>query len=767
MFVSRALRFQSIRTTFQNTRSRRSLPNLFSLPRRQALHDAAQQKLQYEAPRKRLTFRQKLEVYILLSATAQCIIFFVYEPIRDYGLFDSIAHWTVFRVVPFKKVRPQQKLDESSIYQPITKPNEIRLLVLEPGSPGDDLECRLINVRLSWRTKYEALSYTWGDASITRPLKCSGQTINATASLHDALTDLRLPRSRRYLWVDAICINQADNDEKGKQIMLMGQIYTQARRVLIHLGKPDPSVEGAMKDIRSLDWKFMPLHALRYCSRAAVFGPVGVFFMDLLPKMKPLGGKEKNFDWAPIMILLQRPWFQRTWIIQEAVLAKRADVVCGNQTVPWAALERVVVAMNMYDGMVESVPDYSEIEQAVEAVSLIRSARRDAYRHVLMPDHWLLHRYILGGSRQEFSKMLDLVQLARAFACTNPRDKIYGMLGITNEDTSGGEYLTPSYDSSPGEVFRRYVLWEILHNKSLRVLGVSSDKDPAATEFASPSWVPDFTRLDPAQRLTRFEKRANYIASLGHPNVEARVSEDGHTLYLKGKLIDTIHTVAAKPTSRIFDSVTSSDEDKQLLGNKKEVDNLARAWMKEAMGIWNAAVQRRIKDGGVARPLLTSDLWAPNNKNGGELTAYPEHWTYFLRALICDRTDWGNFATVGDLPYVAGVVRSWAVGVPLGRMFSKAEQPRVQGTIQAMIHAGRSRRFASTGMGLAGFVPMRAQEGDHVAVLYGSNVPCVLRPTGDGKYSLVGECYMHGLMWGAGALGLVGMKGQTREFAIV
>ncbi|KXX75276.1 Heterokaryon incompatibility protein 6, OR allele [Madurella mycetomatis] len=754
MLTSRVLRLQGIRTTFSNSRPR-LLPN-FGSPRHQtyASQSINQPKFQYEAPRQRLTFKQKCSVYFLFSATAQFIISFVYEPLRDYGLFDSIAHGTIRRVIPFKKVRGPDK-PGSSIYQPITKPNEIRLLVLEPGKPGDELECNLINVQLSWRTKYEALSYTWGDATITRPLPCSGQTINVTASLHNALTDLRLPRSRRYLWVDAVCINQSDNEEKEKQIMLMGQIYKQARQVLIYLGKSDPGVDGAMQDFRWLDWKLTPIHILRYNSRWVSLGPLGVVIMDLLPRMKPI--EEKEFDWGPVINLLQRQWFERTWIIQEAVLARRAQVICGNQSVPWAALERVVIAMNIYNGTVKRIPGYKNIDQAVSAVNLMRSARRDAYRHIQMPEFWLLGRFV-GRSRQEFTRMLDLIQESRRFAVTNPRDKIYGLLGITKEDTRS-EYLVPDYKASPGEVYRRFVLWEILHNNSLRVLGVSSDKEHSAPEFASPSWVPDFTRLDPYHRLTRFDKRATFIASLGSPKPEARVSEDGRVLYLKGRNIDIIKTVAQRSVSQLFDNDISEEERKLLVGT--EDVSFSPTWMKEAIAIWQEARKRKT---GRAPPLATRDLWV-TSKNG-IFKAYPKQWTYFLRALICDRTDLGNFATLADLPYVAGVVRAIADDIPLNRLFRKSELPRVQGTVQALIHAAQSRRFASTLSGLAGFVPARAQKGDIVVILYGSHVPCVLRPTADGKYTLVGECYMHGLMWGMGALGLVG-RGNEQEFAIV
>lgn len=158
---------------------------------------------------------------------------------------------------------------------------------------------------------------------------------------------------------------------------------------------------------------------------------------------------------------------------------------------------------------------------------------------------------------------------------------------------------------------------------------------------------------------------------------------------------------------------------------------MAKAYMKEAMGIWQAAVERKAAKGRVP-PLMARDLWV-TNKNG-DFTAYPAHWTYFLRALICDRTDLGNFATVADLPFLAGVVPAIVDDIPFDKILHKTQRVQVQRTVQALIHAEQSRRFASTLTGLAGLVPMRARRGDLVVILYGSNVPCVLRPKEDGRY---------------------------------
>ncbi|CAG9987024.1 unnamed protein product [Clonostachys byssicola] len=665
-------------------------------------------------------FRGYWKIYSALAVPVNLILLFVYEPLRDAGVFDAAVSSTIFRFIPPKRVKPASSgnVDERPLYQPITRADEIRLIVLDPGAPGDALTCRLINVRQSWRTRYEALSYTWGDPSVTRPLSCSGHTIDITVSLHDALTDLRHRRRRRLLWVDAVCINQTDNDEKGQQVKLMGSIYSRARRVLIYLGKSDEGVAGAAKDIRWLDWKFMPLHIQRYSTRLAAFGLPGTLIHERLPKMKPI--RSDNFNWGNVINLLRRPWFERTWIIQEAILAKRAWVIYGDQSIPWAMLERVVVAMDAYKGLVAPIPDYKMIEDAAAGVHMIRSARRDRHQFVVTPDMqlflWLTQKW---RKLNEYSKLLDLILDCRKFACTNPRDKIYGMLGVTNQDTSH-ELLHPNYDLSPQEVYRNFVMWDILHNKSLRVLGCSWDK--TAPEQIS-SWIPDFTRLDKYHHLMRLENRASFHAG-GDSQIAARLSPDGSVLHLKGKVVDRLHVVG-----------------NHMLGSRWEasVDRLTYLMIREAVAIWKATQKR-----------LESRIRVHEDDEGLGKNA-------FVRALVGDRTDFGRKATLVFLNNVSHMVRE--MGSSKGAVGSSHNR-----TLEAFLTIAMSRRFAATELGMIGYVPKAAVPGDLVVVFYGSSVPSVVRLDGEGKTTLVGECYIHGIMDGEAMGASYGAK--EVEFAL-
>lgn len=697
-----------------------SLPPRHQFPRRYTSRQGKEHDSTGSANPQRRGFRGYWKIYTAIAVPANLILLFVYEPLRDAGVFDAAVSSTIFRFIPPKRVKlaPSDDVDERPLYQPITRGDEIRLLVLDPGVPGDALSCRLINVQQSWRTRYEALSYTWGDQSITCPLICSGHTMDITVSLHDALTDLRHRRRKRVLWVDAVCIDQADNDEKGQQVKLMGSIYSRARRVLIYLGRGDKVVDGAAKDIRSLDWKFMPLHIQRYASRLAVLGLPGTLIHERLPRMKPIS--DDDFGWERVINLLRRPWFERTWIIQEAILAKRAWVICGDQSVPWAMLERVVVAMDVYKGLVAPIPGYKRIEDAVAGVHMIRSARRDRHHFTVMPEMqlflWLTQNWM---QRHEYSKLLDLILDCRKFACTNPLDKIYGMLGVTNQDTTN-ELLNPNYDLSQQDVYRNFALWDIFHNKSLRVLGCSWDK--AASEQTS-SWVPDFTRLNKYHHLMRWENRASFHAS-GDSQIAARLSTDGSVLHIKGKVVDRLHVVGD-----------------HTLGDrwKANGDRLTYIMIREAVAIWKAT-QKRLE----SRVRVHDD-----NGRLGKHT--------FLRALVGDRTDFGRKATLVFLNSVSHMVRE------MGNSKAKVNNPNNK-TLEAFLRIALSRRFAATELGMIGYVPKAAVPGDFVVLFYGSSVPSVVRLDGEGKTTLVGECYIQGIMDGEAMEASYGAK--EVEFAL-
>jgi len=116
-------------------------------------------------------------------------------------------------------------------------PSLYSLAFLYQGKDKDPLRCSFAELPFEAVPEYTALSYTWGDPDIVSKVWIGGSPVGIGASLEGAMKKLRHETHFKPLWIDAICINQADNAEKSKQILLMRDIYQRATRVAIYLGE--------------------------------------------------------------------------------------------------------------------------------------------------------------------------------------------------------------------------------------------------------------------------------------------------------------------------------------------------------------------------------------------------------------------------------------------------------------------------------------------------------------------------------------------------
>jgi hypothetical protein len=177
-------------------------------------------------------------------------------------------------------------------YSPLSSPHEsIRLLRLMPNEDENaDIQCELFEYSLHdscGRTHlYDALSYVWGNPDETLPIFIHEYSFNVTVNLHAALSHLRNHSIERILWVDAICIHQADWKEKEHQIQSMAKIYGQASRVVVWLGEAtgDSGSDLALEAIRNAG------------------------------KRKPDSFTMEEPVQRAVLALLQRPWFRRIWV---------------------------------------------------------------------------------------------------------------------------------------------------------------------------------------------------------------------------------------------------------------------------------------------------------------------------------------------------------------------------------------------------------------------------------------------------------------------
>jgi hypothetical protein len=131
-------------------------------------------------------------------------------------------------------------------HKPLAGDRFIRVLNLLPTS-GSDLRGELLASSLDKLPNYEALSYSWGPPVLSSMIICDGKELSITPNCEAALRRLHQPGKPRLVWVDSICIDQTSIPERNQQVKYMGEIYGQAKQVIVWLGESTPQSEIAFK----------------------------------------------------------------------------------------------------------------------------------------------------------------------------------------------------------------------------------------------------------------------------------------------------------------------------------------------------------------------------------------------------------------------------------------------------------------------------------------------------------------------------------------
>ncbi|KAJ8069816.1 hypothetical protein OCU04_000231 [Sclerotinia nivalis] len=201
----------------------------------------------------------------------------------------------------------------------------IRLLQLLRGKFTENIRCNLLT---GWFNEpesiipYTALSYTWGCTKQPYRITVGNTTINITSNLNSALKHLRLEDKDRILWIDAICINQDNVQEKIHQIRQMDAIYKAAEEVIVWLGDGTENTDFTMNPMALLQ-EFYLNHGGDWRGAAKVW----------LQYQQSITYRYEERSRIGIRELLERPWFRRIWILQEIANARVATVYCGKFSV--------------------------------------------------------------------------------------------------------------------------------------------------------------------------------------------------------------------------------------------------------------------------------------------------------------------------------------------------------------------------------------------------------------------------------------------------
>jgi hypothetical protein len=136
-------------------------------------------------------------------------------------------------------------------YRPISKDRTVRIIELRPSKNKQaQIAFKLKEISIDNPRPYEALSYTWDGQACDRPVRCGGRLLYITLNAEAALRRLRLRDEARYIWIDAICINQASTAEKNIQVAMMAEIYGRATLVVVWLGEGSPWLRSGLDFLR-------------------------------------------------------------------------------------------------------------------------------------------------------------------------------------------------------------------------------------------------------------------------------------------------------------------------------------------------------------------------------------------------------------------------------------------------------------------------------------------------------------------------------------
>lgn len=637
------------------------------------------------------------------------------------------------------------ELNNSSLYhyQPL-KQDEIRLLEVrsaEDGSPTAKLRTFVLGRKGC--PSFKALSYVWGDPIERWPLPIGPHQLPVLQSLKPFLEFIQTrPDTRNtWWWIDSICINEHDMQERAKQVQLMGQIYRQARETIVWLGPAADDSDDAVAFLQRLAAKrhYASLQASKDEKEQARIMAAACVTDEDTPQ------------WVAIERFFRRPWWTRVWTVQEFILSKQVLFYCGSVCLTRNTFSSALYAIWLCSYGTELPVDSSAWNPAWSRRRLLQ---------------WFKQH---GGRKLKDSGPIPLVAML-AFFCDHDasvdQDRIYSLLGLAADSKKlipETRYDTPILDTYTGLTVRF-----IEQYGSLDIICFShifgNDRAPrVSSEF--PSWVPDW-RVKPYPLVVPMmvsQGSGHFIGNLRPVHtavVSAVYSASGdsparavylspHKLECEGVIIDVIDGLSA--------CVSNDESEGQLasLSQSTSAANHPRATSRSASQSFANALELLYA---ICRSLVL-DRQDRYFCHPADIQRFSLDFSLFCTSVLAspssaDRrfSDWfalnKKLRLRGySLEYLAKQICAKMPDVPLDLFDVSNWESFLSRFCDTTIKM--ARRLATTGEGLVVMAPLRAQKGDIVCVLFGCSVPVVLRKDERfSEYKFVGECYVDEYMTG-------------------
>ncbi|PMD19501.1 hypothetical protein NA56DRAFT_647209 [Hyaloscypha hepaticicola] len=657
---------------------------------------------------------------------------------------------------------------------------EIRLLILHPGGGEAMVEVEIVHHSLADCPAYEALSYVWGDPTVTEDIHIlapppaaqiiwptetqetiQGPTIEpivpehhsgdvaasaddsshdgshityifkVTTNLKSALQHLRTPTKPRVIWVEAICINQQDDAERGHQVRKMDQIYRNCSQVCIWLGDAEEDSDLAMELINSITESCLaPMrdNPHKEITFDSTFVPVFEQFY-----------KDKKFacHFRALLSLIIRPWFSRLWIVQEVVLSTSKIILCGNHQADWACFFNTFLFLFLH----------------AKEKSMLEASYRTSFEIIFhqlpltVKERWrrsigmFLRLGAMAISWYDYSPPIVLREALlelRGRSMTDKRNAVYAILSLTSDITPVD--LDINYRLDRLEVFKIATRKMIEQSRCLDILC------DACTcmhgEYTFPSWLPRFDdqalpcgcgsflgstfTFNSSRKLSDNTSAIKpvYFASQGRTAEAVIFGEDGQ-LITDGIFVDRILVVMQRSTW------TGLPNDETELTVPKEWFSLAYP----ANSFRKTTHPHETPDGSELDSQNFEVLWRTMMANRDSPTS-------------CEpaASQYGEEAQQWLLEH-----KQCDLVIPPKEVFARNSHSTFLKFKRRLYDTLQKNTLIAIESGLLGLARGCVAPGDQVCILLGCSVPTILRQVPNierEEYILIGESYIHGMMDG-------------------
>lgn len=605
---------------------------------------------------------------------------------------------------------------------PLKSERHIRLLLIQGSEvTHDDVVFEVFQVPISAielkdpledACKSTALSYRWGDDTSKEIAYCGHDRIEVPIrrGLHQALRRIRFAHKPRVVWADAICIDQANTEEKNSQVRLMSEIYSNALVCVWLAAGYDEVLERVMSEFLKLLWK------------------VGESFADvndapitgLRRRLRSLAHESGVDDpmrlpWIELAEFLKNEYFSRVWIVQELVLAPRVAIYSGRSVFPLSYLYRAHRIRDRFarEGLESGNERYQFVIPDHLDYDARKALRRGAFRS---------HLVVLMSANKpraiHKSPPYYVVELLEGQICTDPRDKIYGLASLF----TGGPAYPVKYELTPVEVFAEFTVHCIRVSQDLKVLSLST-RQSAFSEPSLiaehregvwleglPSWCNDWNGpQSPAREIGRADQ-VEWCASGTIP--VTMTTSSLQELGLSGKIVGQI---------RCSEDLYCDGLSENIILELQTRISAFRLWRMYVDSLFVLSYTTEEEDIRCIIPRYSDDASLESIKM--------------------------RLAKIWSAKFAPKLHQRAGIKVPKGR---RSERSRIADAVMDLIYSWNEqvKVFACDsgylGSGLSG-----AQTGDQLCILYGGKLPYIVRPHEDGKhYTFICEAYVPGLMHG-------------------